>query len=290
MTTLNLSLGITGLTNVKASILSADRTKLWDGTELQSTFTTAKFTSGLVNLSEVETTDGEPVGLGDYAAALPAALEGEDLFVKVYDAGGTPAIDDPLYGTIDDPCGVRKTPATIAAGDIAKNAVDADSIKADAVAKIWAALTASLTTVGSVGKWLVDRLTGMPYAITPLAATASNTGRLNPLYLTAYQDCKIQATIVVLDANEDPVNLAGKALSLITWPSGSPETEGFELLSTGESPELSIGGDDNNEVTIDSTVDRTATPGDFDYRLYNTTDSVPLVDGVLRIVAGRTPA
>lgn len=140
MTTLNLSLGITGLTNVKASILSADRTQIWDGTELQTTFTTAKFTAGLVNLAEVETTDGSPVGLGDYAATLPEALEGEDLWVKIYDAGETPSPDDPLYGMIDDPCNVRKQPATIAAGDIAEDAIDAAAIKADAVAKIAAAM------------------------------------------------------------------------------------------------------------------------------------------------------
>lgn len=62
-----------------------------------------------------------------------------------------------------------KIPATIAAGDIAANAVDANAVKADAVTKIQAGLPAAIwdhlesaaTTVGSIGKKLVDLLAAL---------------------------------------------------------------------------------------------------------------------------------
>jgi hypothetical protein len=177
----------------------------------------------------------------------------------------------------------------VVAADVA--GLDGDSIPTAAAiaAVVWSVLTSTLTTAGSIGKWLVDRLTGYPYAIQPYASTATDSGRLDPTYLTAYQGYRINATILVYDVDNAPVNLSGKALSLVAWPTNDPDTAGFELLSTGESPELTIGGDDFNQITIDAAATHAAVAGEYDYRIYNTTDDNITVDGVLRIVEGRAP-
>lgn len=158
------------------------------------------------------------------------------------------------------------------------------------VAAVWNALIAGLTTANSIGKWLLDRLTPLPYSVLPYASTASDNGHLVPVYLTAYQYCKILASFAVTDASDDPVDLSGKSLSLVAWPSNAPATAGFELLNTGTSPALTVSGDDNNQVNIDAAATNTATAGDFDWTLYDMTNDIALANGTLRIIAGRAPA
>jgi len=132
-----------------------------------------------------------------------------------------------------------------------------------------------------------------PYAIQPFTSTSTLTGRIDPTYLTAYQDSRLQAgPISVNDADGDPVNLGDKTLTLVAWEHDDLDTTVFELSTEGESPGLTVGGDDNNQVLIDADASNFATAGQLDYRIYDATDAdnpSPLIDGVIEVVAGRAP-
>ncbi len=102
----------------------------------------------------------------------PGTAGTPDVNVKLWNALSTVAL--PLVPTTAgrtlDVDTAHKAPATIAAGDIATDAITAASLKADAVQKIWDAATSALTTVGSIGKRIVDFVTTLVYAAAPTAA------------------------------------------------------------------------------------------------------------------------
>jgi hypothetical protein len=149
-------------------------------------------------------------------------------------------------------------------------AVNVESLEATALGQIQSSVESTLT-------------------ILPLQSTIQGSGRISPTYLTAYQDCQIIATITVVDSAGTAIDLSGKDISLVAWPTGDPAGTGFELLSTGANPELTIGGTSHNIISIAGAATHTATAGQFDYRIYNTTDDIALVDGVLSIVSGKAP-
>jgi hypothetical protein len=164
--------------------------------------------------------------------------------------------------------------------------------RATMVAAIWNALTSGFTTVGSIGKWIVDRIAGYANYTLPASSTSAANGRIEPTYLTGYQDCRLRAMIAVFDADDEAVDLGGMSLSLVAWPEGDPSTKGFELLSTGTDVSLTITGDDSNTIAIDGSADNFATAGQYDYRVYDVSDAdepVALVVGVIKIEEGRSP-
>lgn len=122
--------------------------------------------------------------------------------------------------------------------------------------------------------------------ILPLAASPSASGRLSDTRLTAYQYTTINATLSITDNDGDPVSLAGKTLALVAWDKNDRDIAIITMRTDGGSPELSIGGDDNNQVTIDGGVAHTVNAVQLDWRLYNLTDLISVATGVLNIVEG----
>jgi hypothetical protein len=165
--------------------------------------------------------------------------------------------------------------------------------KAGLIALMWSALTTTLTTSGSIGKWIADRLAGYSTYTLPAAAITRANGRIDPTYLTAYQHCRLRAAVAVVDADDVPIDLAGKTLSLVAWPVGEPETAGFALSSEGDSPALSYSGDTDSTLVIDAAASTFNAAGQYDYRIYDATSTqnlVPLVSGVIKVEAGRAPS
>jgi len=137
---------------------------------------------------------------------------------------------------------------------------------------------ANVTTVGTVTNGVVT--------ILPLASSPQATGRFTPVYITAYQYTKINAVLAIFDADDQPVNLSGKTIALCAWDKDDTATTVITMRSDGAEPELSIGGDDNNQVTIAGGVTHTASACQLDWRLYDLTDSTSLATGVLNIEEG----
>lgn len=184
---------------------------------------------------------------------------------------------------------VAATVATIAGGGIVWRAV-VDSLVAE-VAVVTTALATMIVVDGEVFQYTTNALERAPsgstaVTILPLQSTAGNTGRLSPIYLTAYQHCQIEATILVVDHEGNALDLTGKTLSLVAWDADAPTVAVFELRSDGASPELTIGGASSNQVTIDGSDTHTATARELQWRLYNVTDDRALASGKLTIVEG----
>jgi len=147
-----------------------------------------------------------------------------------------------------------------------------------------AEIDTELTTSHGAGDWNVAG--GATVNILPLAGDPSASGRLAALTITAYQHTKINATISITDSDGDPVDLSAKSLALIAWHKDTPATTVLTMLSEGVGAELSVGGDDNNQVTIAGGVAHTATAQHLDWRLYNLTDVTAVATGVLKIEEG----
>jgi hypothetical protein len=122
--------------------------------------------------------------------------------------------------------------------------------------------------------------------VLPFQSSADNSGRLSPTYLTAYQGCRIQALLAIRDRDGNPVDLSGKTLSLVAWAKSASPTAAWTLRSDGDNPELTIGGTDSNQVTIDGSDTHTATAAQYEWRLYDVAADVALATGVLRIEPG----
>ena len=122
--------------------------------------------------------------------------------------------------------------------------------------------------------------------VLPLQASADGSGRLSPNYLTAYQYAQIEATLTILDAAGDPVNLTGLTLAFVAWLKDTPATTVITMRTDGGSPELTIGGASNNQVTIDGGTAHTATAAQYDWVLYDLTNSRALAAGTLEVEEG----
>jgi hypothetical protein len=165
-----------------------------------------------------------------------------------------------------------------------------------AAAKTAAEAVNNLTKAGAAGDLAAMKIKTdeYPFAIQPFTSSATETGRIPPMYLTAYQNSRLQAgPISVVDAGDIPVNLFGKTLKMVAWRHDNPSETEFELSTVGASPSLLVGGDDNNEVSIDAAATNFADSGQLDYRIYDVTDETnpsTIIDGVIEVVSGVMPA
>ena len=122
--------------------------------------------------------------------------------------------------------------------------------------------------------------------VLPAVSSPTTSGRIATTNLTAYQYATIQTTLIILDTDDAAIDLSEKVVAFVAWDKDTPAAALIEMQSDGDSPELTIGGDDNNEVTIDGSATHTATAQQLDWRLVNTTDLVDVGRGVLKIEEG----
>ncbi len=127
---------------------------------------------------------------------------------------------------------------------------------------------------------------GATIAILPLQSTIDDSGRVSSNYLTAYQFAKIEATFSVVDSDDDPVDLSGVTLALTAWEKDTPATVVITLRSDGGSPELSVGGADDNQVTIDGSATHTAEAKQYDWELWDLDNERIVAVGTLTVEAG----
>lgn len=98
-------------------------------------------------------------------------------------------------------------------------------------------------------------------------------------------------TVNVTDANGTAIDLSAKDLRMVvceTTDAGEAD-DIFDDTLTGLyqyelGSGLAVGGDDNNQVTISHDAANTETPGQYPYMLWNVTDRVMLMRGILPVV------
>lgn len=221
----------------------------------------------------------------DNLPASPAAVGSAMTLTEAYDAAKTaaPTAGEVADAVLDEILAEHAVPGSV--GQALSAAGGAADPLLNEVPGAYAEGTAG-HVIGTNLDAKVSEAGGGSVTILPLQSTAGNTGRLSPIYLTAYQHCQIEATILVVDHEGNAVDLTGKTLSLVAWDADAPTVAVFELRSDGASPELTIGGASSNQVTIDGSDTHTATARELQWRLYNVTDDRALASGKLTIVEG----
>jgi hypothetical protein len=102
MAAITISIGIPGLTNVKALPYNVDFTQVWNGASLVAVATAEP---SFITMSEVMVNG---VGSGNYRAELPTSLdiinENDGLMILIHNSGSTASVSDPLYGYVPPSC------------------------------------------------------------------------------------------------------------------------------------------------------------------------------------------
>jgi hypothetical protein len=112
--------------------------------------------------------------------------------------------------------------------------------------------------------------------ITPLQSTVS-TGEVTEREIVSYQSAAFGPfTWTVTDSDGNTVDLSEKSVSLVVWADGLPNAIAFQISG-------SVGGDNNNQVTVSQDDTNTGTAGKFGFALMNTTDDTVLARGTLHI-------
>lgn len=150
-------------------------------------------------------------------------------------------------------------------------------------AEVWNTLIASHTDVTTFGG--TNQSAGVTYVL-PGVSSPSSSGRIDPASLTGYQHTKLKFTRIILDSDDSPIDLSAVTVLFKAWDKDDPATVLIAMTSAGGSPELTIGGDDSNEVTANGAVTHTATARQLDWGLYDGDDPVALDWGVLKIEEG----
>lgn len=118
--------------------------------------------------------------------------------------------------------------------------------------------------------------------IAPLQASTVNSGQQNATYLTAYQHADSTSMFAVTDKNKDPVDLSAIDLTFIAWDQSDPETIIFSFNTA--SGQITISGDDDNQVTVNFTPTETAVAYvNLQWRLIGTVNNVQYSTGYLKI-------
>jgi len=137
----------------------------------------------------------------------------------------------------------------------------------------------SLVTNAACGS-PTDNLTVLPYT-----SSIAGDGSLLARPLTVWQKAKGVWTIALFDAEGEPVNLFGHDLAFVAWLESNPATAVIELKNYNTKTDLTIGGGDNNQVTITCPDTDTATARVLQWLLRDMTDDASLARGKLTIHA-----
>lgn len=120
---------------------------------------------------------------------------------------------------------------------------------------------------------------GTNVTVTPLSSTVS-AGDVSNNNVTAFQFADFSFIFTIVDSDGNAVPLAGKTLSFIIYTLGT-QTVLFTLDTT--SGDITISGDDDNQVTVVGTDTNTGTAGTFRYVMRNDTDDDVIARGAFDI-------
>ena len=122
--------------------------------------------------------------------------------------------------------------------------------------------------------------------VTPLTSTVS-AGQVSASDVTLYQNAAIGPLVwSIVDSDGDAVDLGGKSLALVAH-NASNSTGLWSLTSAAG--ELSVGGDNNNQITADADDTHTGDAGVWAYTLWNLSDDRVLARGRLAIIPAGEP-
>jgi hypothetical protein len=163
---------------------------------------------------------------------------------------------------------------------------DLGGLSLAALAEFMTVDTLETTAVaGSVAKIAQGAAGGITYVL-PGVSSPSSSGRIDPASLTGYQHTRLKFTRIILDSDGTAIDLSAVIVLFKAWDKDDPSTVLIAMTSDGAGAELSIGGDDSNEVTADGAVTHTATARQMDWGLYDGDEPVALDWGVLKIEEG----
>lgn len=117
---------------------------------------------------------------------------------------------------------------------------------------------------------------------TPIVTTVSDDGEIESITIVAYQHAALGYTFIIVDGDGDAIDLSGKSISFSAYR--YPGQDNAFVLTTGDG-EITVGGDDDNQVIVAKDDSVTEIAGDYRFNLRNTTDDTLLSRGVLLIVA-----
>lgn len=121
----------------------------------------------------------------------------------------------------------------------------------------------------------------VPATILPIVSVMQDDGKLTKVRTEAYQDSGFTHVFAIVDRNGDPVDLSGKSIVYTAYRTLG--TTDFQL--TTADGEITVGGADNNQVTVTSDNSNTGTAGEYKFNLRNMTDDTMLARGTLLIAA-----
>lgn len=157
---------------------------------------------------------------------------------------------------------------------------------------IWGALTSALTTVGSIGKFIVDKLT-TGFVVSPIVVTtgasrmASSAGGVDDDKIV-YQNTECTFEWQIRDATGAPLDLTGHAFSVVIMESDG--TVVTEFNSTDEPSQFEVLASDNEAPTVldvlrvTFTQSDTATAGRYEYRVRDVTQKAIYAAGEFGIL------
>lgn len=116
--------------------------------------------------------------------------------------------------------------------------------------------------------------------VTPVQVTVG-AGEIADAAIVAYQHAAFVRTLTILDSLDAPVDLSGKSLVFSVYLPGRPQAVLWSLTSADG--EITVAGDDNNQVTLTDDDEHMGTAGLYRWALWNTTDDTLVGRGPLTI-------
>jgi hypothetical protein len=182
---------------------------------------------------------------------------------------GTPATGS-VWKQLDAAVSTRATPTNVTDALttlqtlISTTGVKVLSLAPAALASISAATVVINVTPGFVG---------------PVSAGNVATGAWE-----AFQHSAFYVTFALLDSEGDPIDVHSTGMTMTFFDPNSPQTILFSATTGGTSGIITVGGTDNNSVTVSLAATLLANAGHLAWILRRTSDSLPLCEpGTLRI-------
>ena len=122
--------------------------------------------------------------------------------------------------------------------------------------------------------------------VSPIAGTIASRFTSPLLTLVQHEDIDY-GPWVITDTDGNPVDLSGLALALVVYDLEGDADEEWRL-TTGDS-EITVGGVDNNQVTLTDDDTHTGTACRWGYTLWDTDNGAPIQRGILAIERSAGP-
>jgi hypothetical protein len=141
--------------------------------------------------------------------------------------------------------------------------------------------------------WSSTATTGGPWVVTPLGVTVNSPRYATRNLATVTQGSAPTDVLVITDAAGEPIDLSGRTLKIVAalvTDAGEVDDKFDDTLEgrfayTTADGELTVGGADDNQLSILHDATNTATAGNYRYWLWDVTNAArPIV-----LVKGRLP-